>query len=361
MYSTSTRPSTVVSKLAVCFAVVWAPFLEGCSRSGGGGRRTAARFRAGDTIPGYTLKAPTGSRADLPASSRYENGRWTVLFTRGLATAWPDQDIQFSGLASGSTYTFSVAVLDNAGGGFDQTMTGQHCAPFTLGNEGTAADLRARSTAAAPSSDPANPNWGPMLLKPAGSGIPGTATGAAVELRAAYDAANFYLLAIWEDATESTFRESWIFDGSTWTRRLIRGNDGSWATIDADGSQWDEDRLAIWWDINVTNFSTLGCMALCHQMRMGSLTLGERSDLWHWKASRTAPMGFTDDQRLNDGVFEGVPMAGRSDDTGTGIETGNTAGSPALPAFMAEGDPGAGARFLFQLPARSRRAVPFQQ
>jgi hypothetical protein len=314
-------------------------------------------FSSGHVLPGYTEKAPTGGRADLQASGNHASGKWTVKFTRSLTTATANDDRQFDGLAGGTLYPFAVAVLDNAGGAMDATMTSQNSTPYTLGNEASAANLKAKLAAAAPVADPADANWGAVFTKPAGAGIAGTATGAAVELRAAYDASNLYLLAVWSDATESNLKQSWSFDGAAWTRRSDKGTDGSWATIDADNSQWDEDRLAIWWDISVTGFGGSGCMALCHDHRMGTHTLGEKADLWHWKAARTNPMGFADDQRLNDGTFGGHAMAGRSDDTGTGMETNNLSG--ALPAFMAETDPGANAAFLLSVPTGAKRAVTF--
>lgn len=316
-------------------------------------------FAPGDVIPGFVLSAPGAGRDDVRADGTWSKGTWTVMFTRALVASDPLEDRDFSGLPGGTLYSFSLAVLDNMGGSFDATMTSQNFGVYTLGNEASTANLKAKSVTVAPKASALDANWGEAFTKPAGVGIPGTATGAAVTLRAAHDTDRLYLLAIWNDATKDDLKQSWVFDGENWTRRSDKGNDGSWATIDADGSQWDEDRLAIWWDISVSDFAAGGCQILCHQERMGSLTLGEKADLWHWKAARSNPMGFVDDQRLNDGTWGGVSMAGRSNDTGSGIDSANVTGS--LPTSMSELDPGANALYLFAdtVPIAYRAAVPF--
>ncbi len=336
------------------------PMIEQCSFNLGLGT-----FAPGDTIPGFVLAAPGAGRNDVAASGTWSNGTWTVLFTRALAPAVGSgtDDVDFTGLATGTMFPFSVAVLDNMGGAYDATMSSQNFGAFTLGNVASGANLQARNVAGppvtAPRPNPLDPNWGAAFTKPAGVGIAGTATGTSVTLRAAFDSTNLYLLAVWSDATKDDRKEHWAFDGAAWARRSDKGADGSWATRDADGSQWDEDRLAIWWNISVTNFATGGCQVLCHSHRMGTHTLGEKADLWHWKAARSNPVGYADDQRLNDATFGGHTMAGRSDDTGTGIATTNATGS--APTSMSELDPGANARALLAsaLPIRYRSTQAF--
>ncbi|MBI3950839.1 MAG: hypothetical protein HY314_10350 [Acidobacteria bacterium] len=75
-----------------------------------------------------------------------------------------------------------------------------------------------------------------------------------------------------------------------------------------------------------------------------------RAELWHWKAARSNPLGYADDQKA-------APE--RANDSGTGIASKNESGN--LPAFMAENDPGANARFLIRLPEGAKRAVPFSR
>ena len=299
----------------------------------------------GAIIPGYVLRAPSGSRADVRARGTFSKGRWTVVFTRPLTTAFPGEDRQFEGLPTGTTYRFGVAVLDNTGGGRSK-MVFQDPAVYTLGSEASPADVKARRVTVAPTADPNDPNWGEPFMTRGG-----TAGSMAVPVvfSASFDANNLYLLAIWADATatENDLKEHWVFDGARWTAQ--------------PAAQHDEDRLAIFWDINVTDFASRGCWALCHNdTRMGSLVSQERADLWHWKAARTNPLGFADDQRLRDGQFGGIEMAGRSDDTGTGLEVRNADRSGSLPAFVGDGGPGNGTKFLIQLPEGARPAVAFR-
>ena len=245
----------------VAMAIVSLAASSGCNKQNAA---PAGGWTANSSVPGFTLTAPTGGRADVRAAGTWANGKWTVLFTRALATATTTDDVQFSGLATGTTYRFSVAVLDNAGATADATMNGQNSNPYTFGNASSTANLKAKSVTTAPTADPTDANWGTMWTKTAGSGITGTATGAAVDFRAAYDSNFVYILAEWSDATESILREKWVFDGTTWAKKSAKGSDNSWATAGTGDEQWDEDRLAIWWDISVPSFATLGCLALCH-------------------------------------------------------------------------------------------------
>jgi len=67
----------------------------------------------GTRIPGYLLTKPDGSRGDIAAKGRWENGFWTVEFRRRLVTGHPD-DAAFDDL--NRAYPFALAVADNASG-----------------------------------------------------------------------------------------------------------------------------------------------------------------------------------------------------------------------------------------------------
>jgi hypothetical protein len=72
-------------------------------------------WQAGDKIPIFHLRNPTGDRADILADSDYADGMWTLVFKRKLvtpSTATPPVDIQFSDLDR--TYYFGVAAFDNS-------------------------------------------------------------------------------------------------------------------------------------------------------------------------------------------------------------------------------------------------------
>lgn len=72
-----------------------------------------ATFKKGDTIPGYILARPKGSRGDVDAKGIWENGRWTLEIGRKLITPDKEHDVQFDDLKK--TYHFHIAIFDNSG------------------------------------------------------------------------------------------------------------------------------------------------------------------------------------------------------------------------------------------------------
>ncbi|MFQ5887704.1 MAG: ethylbenzene dehydrogenase-related protein, partial [Candidatus Hydrothermarchaeales archaeon] len=69
----------------------------------------------------------------------------------------------------------------------------------------------------------------------------------------------------------------------------------------------DEDRFAIFWNIDdsIRGFNIGGCAMLCHGDRMRTNAPDEKGDIWHWKASRTNPVGYADDKWMDDTLVEG--------------------------------------------------------
>ena len=66
---------------------------------------------AGDEVPGIIVSPIIGDRGDISAQARWDNGKWTLEWSRKLATG-SQYDVQFSDLAK--TYYFGVAVFENA-------------------------------------------------------------------------------------------------------------------------------------------------------------------------------------------------------------------------------------------------------
>jgi PAS domain S-box-containing protein len=85
-------------------------------------------FKEGDTVPGYILERPTGSRGDIDTKGMWEAGRWDLEIKRKLDTE-RDDDVQFD---ITKTYRFGIAIMDNAGG-------------FEAFGEGHSFDLGART------------------------------------------------------------------------------------------------------------------------------------------------------------------------------------------------------------------------
>jgi Ethylbenzene dehydrogenase/Carbohydrate family 9 binding domain-like len=132
-------------------------------------------------------------------------------------------------------------------------------------------------------------------------------------VRAMYDAEHVYFLYRWNDPTESLHRKPWE-----------KMADGTWKqlkTVANDEQKWYEDKLAVFWAINAPTFAENGCTASCHMGtgagRVGVMKApkGELLDVWHWKATRTNPVGQVDDMYLDDTEWsEKTPEAGRKAD-----------------------------------------------
>jgi hypothetical protein len=328
-----------------------------------------AEFEPGDIIPGFVLfSMPEGSIADVRTKSTYipDNARWEVFFERSLTTPDTEGDVQFDFTSSDNLYDFSIAYLDNTGVAGPMTaaaavMSTQDTAPHSLGNESSAADLKAVMETPSDCDDftgdallttPNDPSVVPVLT-----------------IWAAYDDENVYLCVEAPDPNDvkDDLKEHWEFIGpsdSDWDRKS--GIKNVMGSISADTDTFDEDRIAIFFDINADLFGTLGCFALCHDERMQSINEDGRADLWHWKATRTDPAGFAEDQRLDPDKAKCPDNPCRKTDTGEGTEEKNQDGD--LPASMADSDPGANKKFIFddEIPADCTAddcdlAVPFAQ
>ncbi|MDP6086527.1 MAG: ethylbenzene dehydrogenase-related protein [Nitrospinota bacterium] len=94
--------------------------------------------------------------------------------------------------------------------------------------------------------------------------------------------------------------------------RLYRFSGGQWKKV-----KGNEDRFAMLFDMtgNLPDFRRNGCSASCHNGEyMATKSPDQRADVWHWKAQRTNPMGYADDQLLTDIVKENHETTGRVSD-----------------------------------------------
>lgn len=110
-----------------------------------------------------------------------------------------------------------------------------------------------------------------------------------VSIKALYDTENIYFFITWPDSSESTEKSIWVYDGVNWS------------------SSGEEDRFAVIWNIDnsIQGFNIGGCAMLCHGDRMHTNAPGEKGDLWQWKASRTNPLGYMDDEWIDNNVLKG--------------------------------------------------------
>lgn len=288
----------------------------------------------GDTIRGWVQQAPSGSRSDLAAQSSFTldvqkvppEGRWRVEITRPLVVGDElvhvgghdyHEDVQFAGLASGTTYDFSAAVLD-AQPGFNVTMWCQDVQAWSLGNETSFADLRAvNETPAGAFAGPGGFTGTPIVTQATTltqTLCPTFATDfVPITIWAAYDGTNLYLLAEWRDKTDSenTDKTEWSYNAAL----------GRWIPGGVS-----DDLLAIMWDVDTSNFGApsgipgirVGCNNMCHPAevpgntgRMRTPNPGESIDLWVWQAGRGNVLGAADDYHLIwDEVTQGVVPPG---------------------------------------------------
>ncbi len=140
-----------------------------------------------------------------------------------------------------------------------------------------------------------------------------------VTFQAMADGQYFYMMAQWADPTESIAKNTWTFDGSTWTKS---GN---------------EDRLGIVWDMGQNGSDGAACGTMCHGDGLMRTNNGI-VDVWHWKAARGSIIGFADDKYWD--------VDDRHGDAGTSAASNNSLDGAGLPSFMASGDPGVNAAFL---------------
>jgi hypothetical protein len=158
-----------------------------------------------------------------------------------------------------------------------------------------------------------------------------TKTGVTVKFM--YDANNIYTLATWKDghkmygtdsaSSKSIYRNRWNYNGTAWAKT------------------GDEDRVAFTWKMNDPWGGS--CARSCHGggTAPSHATSTGKYDVWHWKAQRTNPISFADDQywdnagRKNDAVTRGSFGVDNLDATGV------------LPIRQALTAPGNLADFLF--------------
>jgi hypothetical protein len=157
-------------------------------------------------------------------------------------------------------------------------------------------------------------------------------------LKAVYTADTLYMLVQYADPTNSLRRGPFQKqpDG-TWKKLADPKNKGG------DDNVYYEDKWAFLWPIDnsVKGFNQNGCMVACHlgedkpYGNKYTASAGEMLDMWHMKGSRTAPLGYVDDQYTDHTRYDAknAPNAGRKSDPG-GPEYENMPVANGRPQFM---------------------------
>lgn len=158
----------------------------------------------------------------------------------------------------------------------------------------------------------------------------GTIEGKIIELKAksVHTKDQISFLFEWPDKDKSMNKKKWKFTGGKWVKQ-----------------KGDEDRLGVVWEINrIDKFANKGCAVLCHNeskddkewfFAVGSSK--EKADLWHWKAVRSNPVGYTEDGFVTTNPSK-KPEEGRKRDAGSGKAKGNSTKDKSGPKFMQNPD-----------------------
>ncbi len=233
-------------------------------------------------------------------------------------------------------FPFSIAITDNSAGDHD----GIALLWLTFGDGAKSDGFHVKSVltttpptidgqidsvwSSAPASD--------LVLTPQ-SGTPKLTAAVMKSLRTSTD---IYFLLIWTEPshTKNTDRHRYTYNNGTWTQK-----------------DNNEDRVFIMFDINgaadsTGTFAEKGCAVACH---VDMKPTKGKADMWHWKASRTYPAGYTDDQWCD--------PTGRFPDDGTNCFFEN--GDGQTPAWQDPNDPGADAEFLYKNVSGKPNAVPY--
>jgi hypothetical protein len=227
--------------------------------------------------------------------------------------------------------TIALAIVAIAGcAGQQQTAV----APNTL----LAAKVATAPSLQAGAADRAWTNATPLTIELNGGENFGGKGSTTATLKAVYTADSLYMLVQYADPTNSLRRGPFQKqpDG-TWKKLADPKNKGG------DDNVYYEDKWAFLWPIDnsVKGFNQNGCMVACHlgedkpYGNKYTASAGEILDMWHMKGSRTAPLGYVDDQYTDHTRYDAknAPNAGRKSDPG-GPEYENMPVANGRPQFM---------------------------
>jgi hypothetical protein len=155
----------------------------------------------------------------------------------------------------------------------------------------------------------------------------GTVEGKLIELKtkSVYTKDEIFFRFEWPDKDKSMNKKRWKFSGGKWT--IVKG---------------DEDRLGVVFEINrIDKFATKGCAVLCHNESKNEKewyyavsSEKEKADMWHWKAVRSHPVGYTEDGYVTFNATK-EPEKGRKRDAGSGTKAkSNRTKDKSGPAYM---------------------------
>lgn len=152
----------------------------------------------------------------------------------------------------------------------------------------------------------------------------------AVTLQAMHDGDEIFVRARWADPTQDRQYQPWRKTKDGWNHLY---------TVKNDESYYYEDKFSLIFPTKTDwQFKTMGCAAACHAGEGEGHAYGMKGfktpiDVWHWKATRTDPLGQVDDKYW--GELPGDGSGGRHGDpkTGGGYQK-NVSEDGEHPAFL---------------------------
>lgn len=320
-----------------------------------------------DLQPGSTIKgavsAPKGSSLQPTIVSLGDSAGAMTL--TGYVAKGAKASFKSATSPDGGTCLLTVGAANATTGAFNATLT--VIVPKSKGLVDATSDTDQNVVAAVGvAAEPAAADWDafPALAATVSSGLGKGSTGHSyagefnmtgskagladqvVDVRAAHDATYLYMRYQWTDATKTNDlnRRRWYFNGGAaaalpdWASQFGAAiTSHPLAAVEAVPAGWsdnlNDDKLGVAWAIGDpssvttngtgneaglppgTTFKEAGCAVGCHASN-GMGPSGGLMDLWHWKTSRSNPLGYVNDQWAGNGT-------GRSNDTAQGIENRN--------------------------------------
>lgn len=293
-------------------------------------------WKQGDTVPGYVLSNPSGSRADVKAKAQMWGEFWALELACNLSTGHFD-DHSF---VEGYDMVFALYISDAS----DSVWNGQHViylvwsdtdyeSPDTVSVYNLMANGKSAPIIDGDGSDEA---WATA------DGIPETQlniTGVSGDnglteayLMAVYDSSRIYFKLAWPDPTStmSMQKDMWHFDGHlTWTRE----------------GQEDMAMFLFPTEMEPADWETLGGATFFP----GDGPEDGSVNVWRWGAGRTNPLGWADDLGARESQL--IP------DEGVGVYSDNYDPDKSYPPFVQDPsiEPSQGSDILLE-----SEAIPFE-
>lgn len=236
-------------------------------------------WNRGDSVPGYVLSEPTGSRGDVEAKAQMWDNFWALELACALDTGQPDDHV----FQVDTTLVFALLISDNS-------QTVWNGAPYLrlVWSDTDFEDPYAVSVYDLVANGKGAPTIDGDGNDEAWSGVPETQLDIIdlvgdnglreAYLIAVHDSTHIYFKLAWPDptATMSLQRDMWRFDGSAWTQE---GHD---------------DMVVFFFptDQPPTDWDTLGAAVIDS---IEGVPADGSLNAWGWTAGLTNPVGYADD------------------------------------------------------------------